>query len=120
MISSATLASLANVCGACLYSRPSVPIDAGAVFAWANRSAAPWIVIALIALTAIPLMTLMFWIKETMPMSARSWKNSVLIVAIGALGLALVVYDRYSFQALAVWSGVEIYASYCTSSWSDG
>jgi hypothetical protein len=99
VISSATLASLAKVCGARLYWRPSVPIDAGAIFAWANRSTAPWIVIALMTLTALPLMSLMFWIKETMPRPERSWKDWLLIVGIGSLGLALVVYDRFSFQA---------------------
>jgi len=118
--SSAALASLAKMCGARLYWRPSLPIDEGCIFAWANRSVFPWVAIASITLTVLPLVALVFWIKETMPKTERSWKNWGLIVVIGSLGLRFAFkgdsflphYELWLWSILlagvplAVWSAV--------------
>jgi hypothetical protein len=119
--SSTALASLAKMCGARLYWRPSVPIDEGFIFSWASRSVFPWVAIAAMTLTVLPLVTLVVWIKETMPKTERSWKNWGLIAVIGSLGLGFALNDQFSFQVyyepwlwsvllagvpLAVWSTV--------------
>jgi hypothetical protein len=119
--SSAALASIARMCGARLYWRPSLPIDAGFIFSWAtSRSVFPWVAIAIITLFVLPLVALMVWIKETMPKTERSWKNWGLIVVIGSLGLRFALnspsfvpyYEPWLWSVLlagvplAVWSAV--------------
>jgi hypothetical protein len=99
MVCSISLASVAKMCGARLYWRPSVPIGVPFAFAWLAPSVLKDLRLVWILLSFVPLVCSALWVEHLTDELGRTWKRWLALLSLGLFGIGAILVGEFSFES---------------------